>query len=471
MYAKRIRVLILFGTTMLSGCAATRYHAAPIVPAETASRLESRSLSDPGLQEFLKDNLGHQPGAWPLKNWDLESLTLAAFYFSPAMDMARTQVDVARAAIITAGARPNPTLSLKPGVPSPYLFGLSFAIPVQTAGKRGYRILEAKNLSEAAHFNLASSAWKVRSAVRTALLNYMVAVRRAAQMHSQEAVLTDRVGLLEKRLAVGEISRPELDLARIDLANTHLATLAAETQISQARTALTAAIGIPVSALSGVEFSWPDLDSPPNPDSLSVQQIQREAVLNRLDVRQALATYAGAEAGLQLEIAKQYPDIQVGPGYTYEEGSNFFTLGLSSILPIFNRNQGPIAEAEARRKQAVANFLATQAQVIAQGEAALAGYAGAWKELAATRDALKLHLGRVELAEKSFKAGESGPLPLNGEQLQNALALGAELTVLYRTQTAIGNLEDAVERPLEPGDILPFSPKSSVLKNHAKEIK
>lgn len=456
---------------MLAGCAATRYRAAPIVPAETASRLESRSLSDPGLQEFLNANLGHPSSAWPPKNWDLESVTLAALYFNPAMDIARAQMNVAQAAVITAGARPNPTLSLKPGVPSPYLFGLSFAVPIQTAGKRGYQVLEAKNLSEAAQFNLASSAWKVRSAVRTALLNYIVAVRSAAQMHSQERVLTDRVGLLEKRLAVGEISRPELDLARIDLANTHLATVSAETQISQARTALAAAIGIRVSALNGVEFSWPDFDSPPGPDSLSAQQIQREAVLNRLDVRQALATYAGAEAGLQLEIAKQYPDIQIGPGYTYEEGSNFFTLGLSAILPIFNHNQGPIAEAKARRKQAAANFLGTQAQAIAQGEAALAGYAGAWKELAATRNALKLHLGRVELAEKSFKAGESGPLPLNGEELQNVLALGAELTALYRTQTAIGSLEDAVERPLEPGDILPIGPKSSVLKNHAKEIK
>jgi len=471
MYAKRIRVLILFGTTMLAGCAATRYHAAPIVPAETASRLESRSLGDPSLQEFLKDNLGHQPGAWPVKNWNLESLTLAAFYFSPAMDIARAQMKVAQAAVITAGARPNPILSLKPGVPSPYLFGLSFAVPIQTAGKRGYQVLEAKNLGEAAQFNLASSAWKVRSAVRTALLNYIVAVRSAAQMHSQDGVLTDRVGLLEKRLAVGEISRPELDLARIDLANAQLATLSAETQISETRTALAADIGIPVSALDGVEFSWPNFDSPPSPDLFSSQRIQREAVLNRLDVRQALATYAASEASLQLEIAKQYPDIQIGPGYTYEEGSNFFTLGLSAILPIFNRNQGPIAEAEARRKQAAANFLATQAQVIAQGEAALAGYEGAWKELAAAQNALRLHAGRIELEEKKFKNGESGPLPLNGELLQNVIATGEELNALYRTQSAIGNLEDAVERPLEPGEIPPLGPQSPALENHAKEIK
>lgn len=471
MNATKKLILICLALAAVNGCAMQRYHRAPISPSETASRLESQNLQDAGLRVFLEKNLGHPLSSWPLKSWDLRSLTLAAFYFSPEMDIARAQASAAKAALITAGARPNPTLSLKPGVPSPYLFGLDFAIPIQTAGKRGYQILEAKNLSEAARFNLASTAWKVRSSVRADLINYLVAIRSADQMRSQERILSDRVRLLQKRLAVGEISRPEVDLARIDLANTRLGVLSAEAQISQTRTVLAAAIGIPVLGLNGVEFSWPNLDSPPDPDSLSPQRIQREAVLNRLDVRQALATYAAAEARLQLEIARQYPDIQIGPGYTYEEGNSFFTLGLSAILPIFNRNQGPIAEAEGRRKEAAANFLATQAHVIAQGEAALAHYVGAWKELAATRDALRLHVGRVELAEKTFNAGESGPLPLNGELLQNILATGAELDALYRTQAAVGSLEDAVERPLEPGDIPPLSPESPELKNHAKEKK
>src|SRR6202790_2661995 len=110
--------------------------------------------------------------------------------------------------------------------------------------------------------------------------------------------------------------------------------------------------------------------------------MQRDAVVNRLDVRRSLAQYAAAEDDLQLEIAKQYPDVQIGPGYTYEEKNNFFTLGVSTTLPIFNRNQGPIAEAEARRKEAAASFLEKQAQVIAAVERALAVYTATLKELA-----------------------------------------------------------------------------------------
>jgi len=455
----------------VSGCAMQRYHRAPISPSETAGRLESRNLQDAGLRMFLEKNLGHPVSSWPLKSWDRRSLTLAAFYFNPEMDIARAQASVAKAAVITAGARPNPTLSLRPGIPSPYLFDLSLSMPIQTAGKRGYQILEAKNLSEAARFGLVSSAWKVRSAVRTALVNYFVAVRNAEQMQAQVKILADRVRLLRKRLAAGEISRPELDLARIDLANARLGALNARTQIAQDRSLLAGAIGVPVSALDGVEFSWPSFDRPPNPDSLSPRPIQREAVLNRLDVRQALAAYATAEASLQLEIARQYPDIQIGPGYAYEEGNNFFTLGLSTTLPIFNRNQGPIAEAEARRKEAAAQFLATQARVIAESEAASARYRGAWKELTEAERVLKLHGGKVRLAQQTFKAGESGPLPVNSELLGRAAAARAKLAALSRAQAALGSLEDAVERPLEPGDILPLSPESPALKSHAKEKK
>lgn len=468
------KILILFCMVFmaLSGCSVQRYRAAPLSPAESATRLESRNLQDPDLRAFLKENLGHAVSAWPPKSWDLNSLTLAALYFNPEMAVAQAQTEVAKAAIITAGARPNPTLGVTPGVPSPYLLDINFTIPIQTAGKRGYQIGRARDLSEAARFNLASTAWKVHSAVRTALLDYLIAVRSLNQTRSQQGVLSERVKLLEKRLAVGEISRPEVDLARIQLANTKLAVLSGESQISQVQTALAGAIGVPVSALDGLEFSWPDFTNPPNAASFSAREMQRAAVLNRLDVREALAEYAAAEANLQLQIAKQYPDIQIGPGYQYEESNNFFTLGLSVTLPIFNRNQGPIAEAEARRKEAAANFVATQARAIADSEVAFARYNGAWKELAETEDLLKLHSGRVQLAKNAFNAGESGPLPLNSELLQNVLAGGAEISALYRTQVALGTLEDAIERPLDPGDAMPaFGPQSPALENHIKEKK
>src|SRR5881394_601451 len=128
----RVALSALIGA-FLAGC--IHIAPAPIVPETTAQQLESRSLSDPGLQKFVGDR----------PRWDLDSLTLAAFYFHPDLDVARAEAAVARAAIITGGQRPNPTLTLpiehkaEAGL-SPWIVVLGLDIPIETANKRGARI-------------------------------------------------------------------------------------------------------------------------------------------------------------------------------------------------------------------------------------------------------------------------------------------------------------------------------------------
>jgi outer membrane protein TolC len=387
------------------------------------------------------------------------------------METARARLAEAEAATMTAGARPNPTLSIAPGIPSPYLFNLDVALPIETAGKRGHRMQAAKSLDQAAQFDLADSAWKVRGGVRAALLNCLLASRNMDSLHSEEEFRGEEVRLLEQRLAVGEISRPEVDLARIELAKAHAAIAAAEGQVSESKAALAASIAIPVAALQAVDFSWTDFDSPPNAESLSPKQIQRDAVLNRLDVRRALAQYAAAEAELQLEISKQYPDLQIGPGYTYEELNNFFTLGLSAMLPVFNRNQGPIAEAEARRKIAAAAFLEKQAQVIAESEKSLARYEAALNELAEADHSLRsLHDAQLHTMQQAVQLGEEDRLALNGVQIENSVLARTRLDALARAQSALGELEDAVQRPLDPGDASAAKPTPSSLNQPLKHL-
>jgi len=358
-----------------------------------------------------------------------------------------------------------------PGIPSPYLLTLDFAVPIETAGKRGYRVQFAQSLNQAAEFDLADTAWKVRSGVRTALLNYLVASGNLDLLRSEEQIRGEQVSLLEQRFAVGEIPRPDLDLARIELSKAHLAISTAEGQVGQTRAALAGAIGIPVAALQGVEFSWSNLNSPPSAESLSPQQIQRDALMNRLDIRRSLAQYAAAEADLQLEIAKQYPDLTIGPGYTYEEKNNFFTIGISTTLPIFNRNQGPIAEAEARRKAVAAAFLEKQAQVIAGSEQALALYTAALREFAEADASLRtLQDEQEQMMRRAVDVGAQDRLSLNGVRIESAVLARGRIDALSRAQSALGQLEDSVQRPLEPGSFWPTTlPDPSAADAPAKE--
>jgi cobalt-zinc-cadmium efflux system outer membrane protein len=471
MNAIRKGIVSLFLVFLTGGCAAQRYRPAPIVASATASRFESRNLADRSLQSFEERELGHPVSPWPPKTWDLQTLSLAALYFNPSLDSARARVTSTEASLVTAGARPNPSISISPGIPAPYLLALDFAIPIETAGKRGHRIQAANSLDQAARFDLADSAWTVRSGVRAALLNYILASQTLELFRSEAEVLGDRVNILEQIFSAGEIPGTDVDLARIELSKTRLAILTTEGQVGESKAALAAAVGIPVAGFREAQFSLPGIDTPPSTESLSPQEVQRNAVLNRMDVRRSLALYAAAEAGLQLEIAKQYPDINIGPGYTYEETHSFFTVGLSTVVPLFNRNQGPIAEAEAHRKEAAAAFLERQGQVIAKSERALAVYTAALKELAEAESLGRLQESQLKITQQAIRAGADDQLSLDNMKIQSWILARGRLDALARAQRALGELEDAVQRPLDPGDMFTITPESPALLGAPKEMK
>jgi len=457
------RIVPLVAICLLSGCAMQRYTAVPIVASTTASQFESRSLADTGLRSFEERNLGHSVSPWPPKSWDLQTLSLAALYFNPVLDLARARLATAEGAIVTANARSNPTFDLVPGVPTPFLLTQDFLLLIETAGKRGRRVRIAQNLDQAAQFDLADSAWTVVMGVRLALLNYLVASRNLELLRSEEKVREDQVAILEQVLSVGEITRLDVDLARIEASKTQVATRTAEGQTADAKAALAAAVGVPSAGIDGAEFSWSDMDAPPAPESFSADQVRRDAVLNRLDVRRSLALYAAAEAAVDSEIAKQYPNFNIGPGYTYEERNSFFTVGFSTSLPIFNRNQGPIAEAEGRRKEAAAAFLQTQAQVIARSERALAVYTAALKEVGEAQSLYQLQAAQLQIVQQNIRAGADFRLSLDGVQIQLSVLARARLDALGRAQRALGDLENAVQRPFDRDGMFQIKPESPVL--------
>jgi outer membrane protein, heavy metal efflux system len=331
-------------------------------------------------------------------------------------------------------------------------------MPIGTAGKRGYRILQATRQADSARLQLAESGWQVAARVRSALLILLIAQRNLALLQQEQSIRTELVRLTEAQVNAGELASPILVSARIDLTNVTLQARAAEGQLQQARADLAAAIGVPESALNGAQFSWPSLDRPPDGQAVSAEKIQRDAVLNRLDLQRLLADYASAEAALRLEVAKQYPDIQLGPGYNFEEGNNDYILGLSVSLPIFNRNQGPIAQAEAQREKAAAEFSALQLRVIGQSRSALEAYKSALAQLREADRLVAQQADRERLARRSFDLGESDKLTLTGVLLQTTTTERARLDALSRARIALGNLENAVQWPLEPAWQVPLLP-------------
>ncbi|HTV42019.1 MAG TPA: TolC family protein [Candidatus Sulfotelmatobacter sp.] len=442
----------IFGIILLSGCAA--YHSRPISPEKTASDFDARSLIGQDLRAYLETN--HLAGPWPRESWDLRALTLVAFYYSPAFAEARETWAAAQAAEITAGQRPNPSFSVipaydsgVPGSPTPWIVTATFDVPIETAGKRGKRMAEAEHLAEAARWDFISVAWQTRSKVRAALLNLYAARDNESLLTGQTLAESNVVRLLEGQHAAGSVSDYEVTQARVTLETTQLARQDAVGQAGQARAALAGALGLPLRALDGVKFSFAALDQFPR--DLTRPEIRRQALFNRADVRGALANYAASQAALQLEIANQYPDVHLGPGYAYNSGNagdNEWQLGLTVTLPLLNHNQGPVAEAEARRSQAAAHFLSVQAAAVCEIDTALGGYNAALKESAiaqSLRDDLRRQLDSVKA---QAQLGEADALAL--ADAESAFYTGEQnrLNTLVKAQQALDALEDALQSPL-----------------------
>jgi outer membrane protein TolC len=273
-----------------------------------------------------------------------------------------------------------------------------------------------------------------------------------------ESVKAEVVKIMEVRLALGETFRLDLDTAKAKYAAAQLEIHASEGKVAESRVILAGALGIPVQALEGVAFVWLDLDKLPAEGDLSLDRVQVAGLLNRLDVLRALAEYASAEAALELEVAKRYPDITLGPGFLYDQGDKKFTLGLSVSLPVFNQNQGPIAEADARRKEVAARFLSLQAQAIQEMDGGLARYRSAVSEYGAAQRMMLALEATEKAVRRQMELGESDRVALTGVRLESVLGSLSRLGALRKSQSALGSLEDAVQRPLGSAALLPEAP-------------
>ena len=453
---RRLAILMVVAlAASLSGCG--RFHERPISASQSLALFEARSLSDEGLRQSLEAGLKYRLVPWPPQRWDLHLLTRVALHYHPDLEVARAQRDVAQAGEITAAQRPNPAVSFSPtyvtqitSAPfNPWILGISPDIPIETAGKRDKRIIHAQQLTESARLKIAVAAWSVRSRVRASLLNLFAARKTEILRIQLQGYQDELCHLLERRLKAGEISRPEANLGRLALEQTRLALRDAQRQSAEAQAQLADALGLPVSALDHVELSFMDFGRVAGIESVAEGEFRRQALLNRADVLAALSDYEASQSALRLEIAKQYPDLHMGPGVIFNQGEYKWVLGLNLTLPILNQNQGPIAEAEARRKESAARFESLQARVMGEIDRSLAAAKAAQLKLTVADELLAEQEKHQRSAENLFKAGETDRLALLTSRVDFVTTELARMDALIKAQQAVGLLEDALQKPMD----------------------
>lgn len=509
----RLTSPFLLALALLVGCAT--YEPKPLAPEKSATAFDARRMDSPELRKFIEQQLGRDLPLWPLTQqqtnftslnqmWNAELLTFAAYYFHPSLDIARARWQAAEAAEISAGARPNPTVSLQPGYNfnaasgvTPWIPGAQFDLPIETAGKRGLRIAKARQATEIARFELHTAAWMVRSGLRDVLSHRAFASEQVQLLEIKIGIQHRLSERLEQRLSAGAITFAEVLPARLALQKARLDTAQAlETaEVSDARAA--EAIGISTrefrSVLVAHQFSpssimhavlsvqsqalGPNRQSDaaakfaidrlpaaalnalagrlhvflPPLTNAAVTELRSRAAQARPDIRAGLANYEAAQLALRLEVAKQYPDIRLGSGYQWDQGeSKWSFLSLSAELPVLNRNQGPIAEAKARREEAAAKVVAIQAKILADTDAAVPAYERARARFFSTLSYFETQSRQIETVLAQVKAGAADEFDQQAVLLDQANAFLMIVEARHQAEVALGKLEDALQMPLNP---------------------
>ena len=356
-----------------------------------ASAASSQVILPPGLEQ-----------GQPLTE---EQLVLLALWNNPLFQELLVELQLTRADLIQAGLLPNPEIVYIFSAPDkPFKYLVDF--PLETLWLRPVRIRAAERENARAAERLTQTALDLIRDTRQAYADLLLAKERVAVADQSLELRSNIAKFAEKRLKAGDASEQESVTAKIDAlqAKQDRTRVGFDVPLAEERvknlTGLAAFVGkLPVVPQTALVAAEPDSDA-----------LVDEAVRTRPDaVAAQVATEAAAE---RLRIAKLgwVRVLGILDATSGRKTGHEFGPALRITLPIFNRNQGLIARAEAeleqmsRRRQSVCN------QIVLDVRLAHTRYKQSTAELDVLRKTIRPEVDAS--IRRTQKAYEDGNVPL-----------------------------------------------------------
>jgi outer membrane protein, heavy metal efflux system len=172
------------------------------------------------------------------------------------------------------------------------------------------------------------------------------------------------------------------------------------------------------------------------------------ALRNRLDVHRKLLEFRAADADVKAAVAAQNPDITLGPGYTWDQGDNIWSLAVGLSLPPAAQTRASILEAQARRELAAEQFAATQVDAIALAERAGAQYRLSRDRIAGAEHQLQMQREQESRTNRQFDTGAADRMQRVAAHIDTLASETMLQAAIVELRQAVARLEDAVQRPL-----------------------
>jgi cobalt-zinc-cadmium efflux system outer membrane protein len=325
-----------------------------------------------------------------------------AVWNNPQLRADLATIGLAEADLIDAGLLRNPRLDvLIPVGAKP--FELLLNLPVEVFWQRPRRVAASQQALDQLAQSLIQNGLNTARDARWAHADVVQAMERTA-VAKQSAELRERVSqLTEARLRAGDIGELETIAAKTESASAAEQFVRFEHDVQLATERLRATLGFSVERPSLRVDSLPAKTELPPP----IEALLKKAMEARPDLRAAELAIATAtkrakwERSRILVLSAQLSSKEVGTnGVLTGPGASF-------ELPIFNRNQGFIARADAEVEVASRQYVALKQRVALEVAEAREQLVQALAALKTVREQVLPPLQRaVALAEDQYKKGD-----------------------------------------------------------------
>lgn len=291
----------------------------------------------------------------------LEEAQRIAAGANPTLRQAEAEIRTAKARKQQAGLYPNPTIAysgdeIRGGSVGGGKEGFFLQQSIVTGGKLARNSeVYAKEIN-LAEIEAEEQKLRVETAVKSAYMRVLAAQELLDLRQGLAQIAQDDADTRRRLLNTGQADETEVLEAEVDAQRARLAANLQENTLREAWRSLAALLGqpdLPLAIVSGdLEHNWPDM----NEDHI-LETIATQSPAMRI----AETDSQRAEAEIARAKRESIPDLQLRGGLEYNNellGSVPYAKGWEGIaevavqVPLFNRNQGNVAAADAERDRA-----------------------------------------------------------------------------------------------------------------------
>jgi outer membrane protein, heavy metal efflux system len=398
-------------------------------------------------------SLGTESAGTPLTLAKALALTLEK---SPVLSSFSWDIRAAEARIIQAKLVPNPEISFEgedftranvQSATESMQNTLEFSQLIELGGKRTSRIREAQFDQEATEWDYQAKRLEVLKLTGLAFIDVLTAQRNVRLAEENVELTEGAVPVTQKRVEAGKASDVELVRTNTAVATARIRLTEARRDLETARVNLAAQWGVKKAMFPSVTGNLDQLRPIPSLESLKAK-LQKNPDLARWTTERQKR-----EATLNLARAEAKPDVTLRAGPRLLGASHAdltLVAGFSIPLPLWNRNQGKIAEAEANVAKAADERAAAEAKAYAELNEAYQTLARAAEEVRISRETvLPGAKSAVDQITEGYAAGRFSQLDvLDAQRTYNESQTGY-VKALSDFQKAQAQIDALTARPAQ----------------------